>query len=91
MNQQIHVIIGPTASGKSDLSIDLAQQKSAEIISADAFQVYREFNIGTGKLTKNEMKGIKHHLIDAYDPSTPYSVQLFLDDVKKLPRHLHAR
>ena len=84
MNQQIHVIIGPTASGKSDLSIDLAQQKSAEIISADAFQVYREFNIGTGKLTKNEMKGIKHHLIDAYDPSTPYSVQLFLDDVKKI-------
>ena len=81
--KKITVIIGPTASGKSELGITLAKEKNAAIISADAFQVYQEFNIGTGKLMPNEMQGIKHFLIDEYHPETPYSVQDFLDQVTK--------
>ena len=84
MMQKIRVIIGPTASGKSDLSIEQALQDSADIISADAFQVYQEFNIGTGKLPIDERHGIAHHLIDHIHPETAYSVQQFLDDVAQI-------
>lgn len=84
MYQKTHVIIGPTASGKSAMSIEMAKKYSAEIISADAFQVYRGFNIGTGKLMPTEMKGIRHHLIDICDPSHAFSVQLFLEKVSEI-------
>ena len=84
MSKKTHVIIGPTASGKSALSIEIAEKQSAEIISADAFQVYKEFNIGTGKLTHTEMKGIRHHLIDICEPTQAFSVQLFLDKVSEV-------
>ena len=75
------VIIGPTASGKSDLSIQYALKESAEIISADAFQVYKDFNIGTGKLIGADQQGIRHHLIGIRNPEDLYSVQAFLNDV----------
>ncbi len=84
MMQKTRVIIGPTASGKSDFSIDMALKDSSEIISADAYQIYKEFNIGTGKLPASEMQGIQHHLIDTLHPETPYSVQMFLDDVHEI-------
>ncbi len=84
MMQKTRVIIGPTASGKSAISLEYARKHSADIISADAFQVYQEFNIGTGKLSPDEMQGIPHHLIDHIHPETAYSVQMFLDDVARI-------
>lgn len=61
---KIIVILGPTASGKSDLAVKLAKKFNGEIISADSRQVYKGLDIGTGKITKKEMRGVKHHLLD---------------------------
>ena len=83
MNKQIQVIIGPTASGKSSYSIELAKRHNAEIISADAFQIYKDFNIGTAKLSIDEMCSIKHHLISEFSPESPYSVKQFIDNVSE--------
>ena len=57
------VIAGPTASGKSKLAIELAKRINGEIISADSMQIYKEMNIGTAKVTKQEMQNIKHYMI----------------------------
>ncbi len=69
----IIVIVGPTASGKSDLAVELALRFNGEIISADSRQVYRGMNIGTGKITKKEMAGIPHYLLDVASPSRRFS------------------
>lgn len=71
------VIVGPTGIGKTKLSIALAKQYKTEIISGDSVQVYRELNIGSAKVTKQEMKEIPHHLIDLYDPTEDFSVALY--------------
>lgn len=71
------VLIGPTAVGKTQLSLDLAKTFQAEIISGDSMQVYRGMDIGTAKLPLEEREGIPHHLIDIRDPETPYSVADF--------------
>ena len=68
------VIAGATGVGKTDLSIKLAQKINAEIISADASQVYKEMNIGTAKVTHEEMQGIRHYMIDVVNPDEDYSV-----------------
>jgi len=62
------VILGPTASGKSDLAVELALRHGAEIVSADSRQVYRGLDIGSGKITKKETKGVPHHLLDVASP-----------------------
>lgn len=66
--KKLIVLTGPTAVGKTDLSISLAKKMNGEIISADSIQVYRGFDIGSAKITKEEMQGVPHHLIDCYDP-----------------------
>lgn len=71
------VIVGPTASGKSDLAIKLARKFNGEIISADSRQVYRGLDIGTGKVTKKEMAGIPHHLLDVASPKKQFTVVEF--------------
>ena len=71
------VIGGPTASGKTGLSIALAKEINGQIISADSMQIYKEMNIGTAKVTKEEMQGIKHYLIDKVYPNERYSVAQF--------------
>lgn len=71
------VIVGPTASGKSDLAMDLAESIGGEIINADAFQVYRGMDIGTAKVLPAERRGIPHHLIDILDIAEPFSVADF--------------
>lgn len=82
---QIICIVGPTASGKSDLSVRLAEYYHTEIISADSVQVYKDLNIGSAKLTDKEMKGIKHHMIDVVDINTPsYSVSLYYKSASKI-------
>jgi tRNA dimethylallyltransferase len=71
--QKLIVIVGPTASGKSDLAVTLAQQFNGEVISADSRQVYKGFDLGSGKITKKEMKGIPHHLLDVANPTRTFS------------------
>jgi len=77
MKQKILVIAGPTAVGKTDLSIKLAKRLNGEIISADSMQIYKYMDIGSAKVTKDEMDGIKHYLIDAITPDSPFSVSDF--------------
>src|SRR3712207_6065112 len=71
----IIVILGPTASGKSDLAVLLAKQFNGEVISADSRQVYKGLDIGTGKITQEEMQGITHHLLDVISPKRTFTVQ----------------
>ncbi|MEN9337864.1 MAG: tRNA delta(2)-isopentenylpyrophosphate transferase, tRNA dimethylallyltransferase [Candidatus Parcubacteria bacterium] len=73
-SHNIIVVAGPTASGKSDFAVKLAQQHNGEIISADSRQVYRGLDIGTGKITSEEMGGIPHHMLDVIDVGDPFSV-----------------
>jgi len=70
----IIAIVGPTASGKSDYAITIAKQVNGEVISADSRQVYRGMDIGTGKITKTEMRGIPHHLLDVASPKRQFTV-----------------
>lgn len=71
------VIVGPTASGKSDLAVSVARKIDGEIISADSRQVYRGMDIGTGKITKKEMRGVPHHLLDVVSPKSEFNVSHF--------------
>lgn len=71
------VIVGPTAVGKTALSIELAKYFCAEIISGDSMQVYKYMNIGTAKIHEDEKKGIKHHLIDILEPEEPFNARTF--------------
>ncbi len=76
------VICGPTASGKTSLSIELAKRINGEIVSADSMQIYKDMNIGSAKVTPEEMQGIKHYLIDFVSPEERYSVANFKLDAK---------
>jgi len=71
---KIIVILGPTASGKSDLAVKIAKQFNGEIISADSRQVYKGMDIGTGKITKKEMQGVPHYLLDITSPKRKFTV-----------------
>jgi tRNA dimethylallyltransferase len=77
MKQKLLVIGGPTAVGKTDLSIKLAQKLNGEIISADSMQIYKYMDIGSAKVTVEEMNGVPHHLIDVIEPDVPFSVADF--------------
>lgn len=77
MKQKLLVIGGPTAVGKTDLSIKIAKKLNGEIISADSMQIYKYMDIGSAKVTKDEMDGVKHHLIDVIEPEVPFSVADF--------------
>jgi len=79
---KVIVISGPTASGKTQFAIDLAQQINGAIISADSMQVYKGLDIGTAKATLKEMAGVAHHLIDIVHPDVPYSVADFQRDAR---------
>lgn len=81
--EKVIVICGPTASGKTALSIELAKQIGGEVISCDSMQIYRDMNIGTAKPTKEEMQGIKHYLIDFVSPDERYSVADYKKEAKK--------
>ena len=76
---QIIAAIGPTASGKSDFAVNLAQKVNGEIISADSRQIYKGLDIGTGKITKEEMKGIKHYMLDICDIGEDFSVAKYVE------------
>ena len=83
MNKKALYIAGPTASGKTDLAVSVAQRLDGEIISCDSMQIYRLLQIGTAKPTIEEQRGIKHWLIDIVDPEIEYSVSDYVEDAKK--------
>lgn len=85
------VLIGPTAIGKTKLSIEIAKALQCEIISGDSMQVYRGMDIGTAKITTEEMEHIPHHLIDVMSPDESFSVALFQEYCRKLIPEISAR
>lgn len=80
--EKLLVLIGPTAVGKTKLSIELAKRFNGEIISGDSMQVYKEMDIGTAKICPEEMEGIPHHLIDIKEPEEPFSAAEFQELVR---------
>jgi tRNA dimethylallyltransferase len=78
--QKVIAVVGPTASGKTGVAIEIAKKFDGEVISADSRQVYTGMDIGTGKVTKEEADGIPHHLIDIADPKEQYTVAHFVAD-----------
>lgn len=76
--QKVLVIVGPTASGKSSLAVKMARKLKGEVISADSRQVYKGLDIGTGKITRAEMKGVPHHLLDVANPKKVFTAHDFL-------------
>ena len=85
---KVVVICGPTASGKTSLSIELAKKINGEIVSCDSMQIYKEMNIGTAKPTLEEMQGIKHYMIDIISPDERYSVADYKKQAKQAIREI---
>ena len=77
-------IAGPTASGKTALAVELAKILGTEVISADSRQIYKEFDIATAKPSKEEMQGIKHHMIDIVEPAEEFTVADFADKAARI-------
>ena len=89
--QKVIVICGPTASGKTALSIELAKRINGEIVSADSMQIYKDMDIGSAKVTAEEMQGIKHYLIDQVYPNQRYSVANYKQDAKRAIEEIIAK
>lgn len=84
-------VVGPTASGKTRLAVEIAKKYNGEVISADSMQIYKGMKIATAKPTTQEMQGIKHHLIDFLPPDQTYSVAMFVGDAKRCIEDIHLR
>lgn len=84
-------VVGPTASGKSDLAVYLCKRYGGEVVSCDSMQIYKKMNIGTAKPTESEMQGVSHHLIDFVEPGTEYSVSDYAHDAEKCVNELCSR
>lgn len=91
MTDKLIVITGPTASGKSSIAVEVAKNFRSEIISCDSQQIYKDMNIGTNKITEEEMAGIAHHLIDFVNPKDEYSVQDFSKKARKFIKDINKR
>ena len=89
--EKLIILAGPTASGKTSLSIDLAKRLNGEIISADSMQVYKYMDVGTAKISGGEMCGIKHHLIDVLDPKEDFNIVKFQNMVKTVIKEITKR
>ena len=89
--EKVIVICGPTASGKTALSIELAKKINGEIVSCDSMQIYKEMDIGTAKPTKEEMQGIKHYMIDIVSPDERYSVADYKKEAKKAIKEILSK
>ncbi|MDO5403029.1 MAG: tRNA (adenosine(37)-N6)-dimethylallyltransferase MiaA [Eubacteriales bacterium] len=84
------ILTGPTAVGKTALSIGLAKRINGEIISADSMQVYRHMDIGTAKIMPDEMAGVKHYLIDEYEPDEEFNVTIFQKKAKQAMEEIYS-
>lgn len=89
--KKLIVIAGPTCTGKSEIAVALAKKLKGEVVSADSVQVYRGMDIGSAKITKDKMQGIRHHLIDVIDINTDYNVFMFQKMAKKALSEIYAR
>ncbi len=85
------ILTGPTGVGKTDLSIQLAKKINGEIISADSIQVYRHFDIGSAKITPDEMQGVKHYLIDILNPEEEFNIYLFKQYASEAMREIYGK
>ena len=90
MKQPLIILTGPTASGKTALSVELAKRIGGEIISADSMQVYRYMDVGSAKVTTEEMDGVPHHLIDVLDPQDSFNVVTFQEMAKEAMKKIYA-
>lgn len=90
-SDKVIAIVGPTASGKTSLSIELAKRLDGEIINGDALQVYKGLNIGTAKITEDEKEGIPHHLFDIKEPTDSFSVAEYQSVVRKCIEDIRSR
>ena len=84
-------VVGPTASGKTGLGVELARRVGGEVVSCDSMQIYKTMNVATAKPTKEEMQGVPHHLIDILPPETPFSLAEYLNLAEKTIKEIHAR
>ena len=91
MHLPLIIVAGPTAVGKTDISIRLAKKVGGEIISADSMQVYRHMDIGSAKVTKEEMLGVPHHLIDVLEPTEEFNVVIFQKMAKQALAGIYER
>lgn len=89
--QKVLIIVGPTAAGKSALAVELARKYDGEVISADSRQVYRGLNIGTAKITRREMKGVPHHLLDVSSPKRTFTAHNFVERARHAIEAISAR
>ena len=91
MKKPLIILTGPTAAGKTDISIKLAKAIGGEIISADSMQVYKRMDIGTAKIMSDEMQGVPHHLIDVLEPTEPFNVAVFKELAVKATEEIYSR
>lgn len=88
---KILAVVGPTASGKTAVAVELAKRLGGEVISCDSMQIYRRMDIGTAKPTREEMSGIVHHLIDAVEPDAPFSCAEYVTRAAQAAKEITAR
>lgn len=91
MKENLFILIGPTAVGKTDVSIELAKRLNGEIISADSMQIYKYMNIGTAKIKKEEMQGIPHYLVDIIKPDKDFTVSNYKEKAKSIIKDINKR
>lgn len=91
MKDKLVILTGPTAVGKTSISIDLAKKLNGEIISADSMQIYKYMDIGTAKIKEEEMEGIPHHLVDIIDPNESFTVSDYKNRASSLIKDINAR
>ena len=91
MKNKILIIAGPTAVGKTSLSIKLAKALNGEIVSTDSMQIYKYMDIGSAKITKEEMEGIPHHMIDVVSPNKSFSVAEYKEMATKCIEDIISR
>ena len=88
---KILVILGPTATGKSGLAVKLAKKFNGEVVSADSRQVYKRLDLGTGKITKKEMLGIPHHMLDVVSPKKTFTIAEWKEQTEKIIKEIHEQ
>lgn len=91
MIEDLIIICGPTASGKTGLSIEVAKAFNGEVISADSMQIYRTLDVGTAKISENEKQGVMHHLIDVVDPNKKFTVAEYVEMARKVIADVNSR
>ena len=91
MKKDVIILAGPTGIGKTELSLLLAEELNGEIISADSMQIYKGMDIGTAKISKEETRGIKHHMLSFIDPKDEYSVKEYREDALNIIRDVISR